>query len=287
MLFDYLTAIFCRNGKPLPGNYVTANKEFSSKYIYHLQSRDIHGKETLKHLSGQYFFPETFFSREKFSSAETDSMFFLKNSNHDNGKGIKLLTYENVPPIIPLNHIVQPVINSLLYYKRKFDIRVLVCVRRDCEIMIYKNLLYQINPNIFVEQNSNNADIKYYITNRQFHEDSTLSFFHKTHPEEFDTEHYLRQLAEIIPLIFTKLLTIANSGYHDELENSYIFGGLDFLPQKEDNRLFFLELNVTPGWSKALGIENYQEFYQLATEFILGRDKNTDECIYISRSDFI
>ena len=83
------------------------------------------------------------------------------------------------------------------------------------------------------------------------------------------------------------MLTIANSGYHDELENSYIFGGLDFLPQKEDNRLFFLELNVTPGWSKALGIENYQEFYQLATEFILGRDKNTDECIYISRSDFI
>ena len=48
-LFDYLTNIFCRNGKPLPGNYVTADKTFSDKYIYHTQNGDIHDKKNLKH----------------------------------------------------------------------------------------------------------------------------------------------------------------------------------------------------------------------------------------------
>ena len=282
LLFDYLTNIFCRNGKPLPGNYVTADKTFSDKYIYHTQNGDIHDKKILKHFSGKYFFPETFFSREKFTSKEKESMFFLKDSSNDNGEGLKLLTHENIPPIIPINKIVQPVINSLLYNKRKFDIRVLVCVRRDGYIMIYKNLLYQINPNIFHDHKSNSTDVSLFITNRQYHGDSSLSFFHKTHPGEFDTEHYLSQLKEIIPIIFDILLKIANVGYPESYENSFIFGGLDFLPKKIDNKLLFLELNVTPGWGKALGIDNYQEFYKLATDFILGKEKNLEECIYIS-----
>ena len=49
---------------------------------------------------------------------------------------------QNIPPIVPAKHILQTEIDSVLYNKRKFDIRVLVCVKRTGEIMIYKNLLY-------------------------------------------------------------------------------------------------------------------------------------------------
>ena len=206
----------------------------------------------------------------------------MKEIESDNGEGIKLLDFNNIPPIVPIKSILQSEIDSTLYHQRKFDIRVLVCVKRTGQIMIYKNLLYQINPKIFVEQTGDNIDISYYITNRLFHGDNSLSFFDKTHPGEFDVENYLDQLQSIIPRIYAKLLPISNSNYHDDLDSSFIFGGLDFIQNKIDNNLMFLELNVTPGWGPALGIENYQDFYQLATDFILGKDKNMKECLYTS-----
>ena len=286
LLFDYIIGIFCRNGKPLPGNYVTANKEFSDKYIYHLANADIHTKELLQHFSGQYFFPETFFSREKVNSTKVDSVFFLKGYTEDNAKGIKILNHAELPPIVPVKHLLQTEIKSKLYHQRKFDIRVLVCVRRNGDIMIYKNLLYRINPNIFVEQ-KHNLTISNYLTNTALSQDMLIGFFDKTHPGEFDTEEYLQQLKEIIPIIYSKFLPIANSGYTEDIENSFLFGGLDFMPQEQDNKLQFLELNATPGWNRELGVENYQEFYQLATNFILGKDQNTDECLYISVNNAI
>lgn len=286
LLFDYINGIFCRNGKPLPGNYVTANKEFSDKFIYHQRNADIHTKELLQHFSGQYFFPETFFSREKINSTKVDSVFFLKGYTEDNAKGIKILNHAELPPIVPVKHLLQTEIKSKLYHQRKFDIRVLVCVRRNGDIMIYKNLLYRINPNIFVEQ-KHNPTISNYLTNTTYPQELLIGFFDKTHSGEFDTEEYLQQLKEIIPIIFSKFLPIANSGYTEEIENSFLFGGLDFMPQEQDNKLQFLELNATPGWNRELGVENYQEFYQLATNFILGKDQNTDECLYISVNNAI
>ena len=73
-LFDYLTGIFCRNGKPLPGDYVTATKEFSDKFIYHAPNSSIHGKDSLKHLAGEYFFPE-----KKLKVRRTILYFFERN----------------------------------------------------------------------------------------------------------------------------------------------------------------------------------------------------------------
>ena len=149
-LFNYLVNMFCRNGKPLPGNYVTANNEFSNKYIYNIND-DIHSKKALQHFSGQYFFPETFFSMEKFNSTKTDSLFFLKSYLKDNASGIKILDHKSVPPLVPANHLLQTEIKSKLYNQRKFDIRVLLCVKRTGDIMIYKNPLdYWINGFLYL-----------------------------------------------------------------------------------------------------------------------------------------
>lgn len=282
-LFNYLVNMFCHNGKPLPGNYVTANKDFSNKYIYNIND-DIHSKKSLQHFSGQYFFPETFFSMERFNSTKTDSLFFLKSYLKDNASGIKILDHKSVPPLVPNNHLLQTEIKSKLYNQRKFDIRVLLCVKRTGDIMIYKNLLYRINPNIFVEQ-KDNPQLSNYLTNTVLFKDMAMSFFDKLHPNEFDTKDYLQQISSIVPIIYSKLLPISNSGYPHDIEHSFMFGGLDFIPRKQDNKLFFMELNLTPGWNRDLGIENYQKFYQLATNFILGKDQNTDDCIYISLSD--
>lgn len=282
MLFDYLIGIFCRNGRPLPGNYVTAKADFCDKYIYHSTSGDIHGKDILKHFSGEAFFPETFFPREKVISEKENSLFFLKNIKKDNGEGIKLLKYQDIPPIVPNNHILQPEIETELYHKRKFDIRVLVCVKRTGEIMIYKNLLYKVNPNIFTRPSGETVDISNYVNHSSVHGDNSIGFFEKTHPGELDIENYLRQLEHIIPRIYSKFLPISNTGYYDALDESFIFGGLDFIQEKNSNKLLFIELNVTPGWVRDFGLENYQTFYHLATDFILDKEHNSDECIYTS-----
>ena len=144
-----------------------------------IPSGDIHGKDILKHFSGEAFFPETFFKRKKLS-AKKKIHYFLKNIKKDNGEGIKLLKYQDIPPIVPNNHILQPEIETELYHKRKFDIRVLVCVK-DGEIMIYKNLLYKVNPNIFTRPSGETVDISNYV-NHSVHGDNSIGFFEKLTP---------------------------------------------------------------------------------------------------------
>lgn len=283
LLFDHISTLFCRNGRPLPGNYVTGSKEFSDKYVTHLPANNVHSKATLKHLVGEKFLPETYFPREKVETNGENRVFFLKNINKDNGKGIKLLKGEEVPPIVPLNHVLQPAISSVLYHQRKFDIRFLICVKRTGEIMIYKNCLYRINPNVFLEA-QNHVDSSLYMTNTHFHGVGSLSFFEKTHPGEFDIENFLDQVSDVIPRIFNSLLPISNNGYPEPLDSSYFVAGLDFMQQRQDKKLLFLELNLTPGWSKSNGLNHYQDFYHLVTDFILENDRNTDECIYTSTS---
>ena len=283
LLFDHISNIFCRNGRPLPGNYVTGNKEFSDKFIIHSPTNNIHSKEALKHLVEENFLPETYFPREKVKTNDQNKVYFLKDINKDNGKGIKLLKGEEIPPIVPVNHVLQPAISSVLYHQRKFDIRFMICVKRTGEIMIYKNCLYRINPNVFIET-QNDLDSSMYITNTPFHGEDSLSFFEKTHPGEFDIENFLNQVSDIIPRIFSRLLPISNSGHSESLDNSYFVAGLDFMQQRQDKKLLFLELNLTPGWSKSLGISFYQDFYHLVTDFILENDQNTDECMYTSTS---
>ncbi len=281
-LFDYLTNIFCRNGKPLPANYVTGNKKYSDKFIFHSIEGDIHSKKNLKVFQGDQFFPLTFFEGEKTPINVDKKIFFCKEYTGDNARNHELLSGDNLPPLVPPNHLLQEEIIPTLYNKKKFDMRVLTCFSRDGHIMIYKNIMYMINPNAYIK---NSVDLAHQFTAPNATK-SKISFFEKVRPGELNFKNYINQLEMIIPKIYKKLIPIANIGYSERIENSYLIGGLDFISIGETDKLMFLEYNATPGYNIAFGIENWQEFYQLTTDFILGREKNLDDCIYISLEDF-
>jgi len=76
-------------------------------------------------------------------------------------------------------------------------------------------------------------------------------------------------LEVIVPQIYKVLIQLANRGYAEDLKSSFIMGALNFIPN-EDNELKFLEINVTPGRDINFGLNNYHEFYELVTNFMLG-----------------
>ena len=174
-------------------------------------------------------------------------------------------------------------LSSVLYHQRKFDIRFMICVRRTGEIMIYKNCLYRINQTFLWNSKWCGRSLYYEYT---LSWRNSLSFFEKTHPGEFDIENFLDQVLDIIPRIFSCLLPISNNGYSESLDNSYFVAGLDFMQQRQDKKLLFLELNLTPGWSKSLGINFYQDFYRDA-DFILENAQNTDDACTLPRAQLL
>jgi len=279
-LFNCMSNIHIRKGVPMPGNYVTGTKEFADLFIDYSKDGDIHNKKFLKNFSGEEFFPESFFELEKTPVDRDNETFFLKPYASDNSKNIKIITGEFIPPIVPNAHMLQLEILPSLYKGRKFDIRVYVCVSRIGGIMIYKNLFYRINQNPYQEKISSKPE-SYQFTSPLMTQ-ATGSFFEKVRPGEFPLDNYLTQLETIISKIYTRLVPLANIGIAEDLNCGYMIGGLDFIPSRDNDLLKFLEVNVTPGWATDYGLVYYQEFYKLATEFMLGNDKNTDECIYAS-----
>tara|TARA_A100001011_G_C14099297_1_gene752075 strand:- start:4 stop:804 length:801 start_codon:yes stop_codon:yes gene_type:complete len=262
----------------MPGRYVTGNKDFSDLFIEYSSEGDIHNKKFLQNFTGDSFFPETYFELETTPVGRNSETFFLKNYRSDNSEDIIILNGSQLPPLVPKSHLLQLEILPKLYRGKKFDIRVYVCVSRTGAIMIYKNIFYRINPNLY--QEGEHKDPEQYQFTTPMATGGTGSFFQKTRPGQFPISDYLAQLEIIIPKIYKRLSPLANRGIAEDLDSSFMIGGLDFIPSREGDKLVFLEVNVTPGWHINYGLKYYQEFYQLSTEFILGHDRNSDECLY-------
>jgi len=68
--------MYLRKVLPMPGNYVTGNKEFADLFIDYSRDGDIHDKKYLKHFRGTKFFPETFFELVKSLRTNPGDLFF-------------------------------------------------------------------------------------------------------------------------------------------------------------------------------------------------------------------
>lgn len=277
-IFNYLIRIFPQKGVPLPGRIVTFVPDNADKFIYYRSGSAIHTKAALACFQGDNFFPETYFFGEKTPRDADDATFFMKKYTSDNSEDIHVMKGADLPPLVPNGHLIQREVPPELYKGRKFDIRVLTCARRTGEIMIYKNLLYRVNPN---QYDANAIDGAHQFTIAAA-TNSYASFFEDVRPNEMPLEAYLQQLQDIVPKIYEKIIAIANKGYAGPpLDKTFIIGGLDFMPEQGTNDLKFLEFNGTPGFNIHLGIENWQRFYVRVMEFMRGENPNTDDCIYL------
>lgn len=272
----YINNIFQNDGKPLPGPYVSYNKKHATKFLHSPRGYDIGNKKLLIKLNELDSIPQTFFPRDKIVLSRQDKkkIYFVKKCNVENGSGISLRSGSRLPKKVPRNHIIQKEIVSKLYQKRKFDLRVLCCVKRTGEVMIFNNILYRINPNKI----KNQLDINHQITNCTFHtKEGNQSFFEMENKGIMPHENYIEQLKIKIPEIYKKYLEFSNPFVIEEIQNNgktlddyFLINGLDFIPD-QDNNLYFLETNTCPGW-KAKWRQEYQSFYKTATDYICGKD---------------
>lgn len=285
-IFRKLVEIFPMQGEIFPakiasGKTIKLNKH---KLICATNCVEPHSKSFLKYYSGEEFLPDTYFSGDRTVNEGTSDKFFLKPCDEDNGKGIDILKGVNLPQIVPDGFILQREVIPELYNGRKYDIRVLCCARRDGKIMLYKNLLFRINPYQFAEEELKPANTRHQLTNTA-HNDEKLSFFDYDRRGAMPTKCFTDQLVSILPKIFHKV----NSHIRAEcsvtknisLSRTFILGGLDFIPEKDTLSLRLLEYNSVPGYKGWLGYSNYQLFYRSAMDFMRGKPENNDDCIYI------
>jgi hypothetical protein len=269
--FNILLNIYLRKGIQLPGIYVTGNCK-ESKYIVNSQKYDI-GKKTyqtyFKHLN---FFPKTIFPGEKVIVNKND-IYFYKEHNIDNCKGVNVMLGKDLPKYVPKNIIIQKEIKPYLYKKLKFDIRVLCAVRRDGYIYFYKNIFYRFASKEYtgsISKIEQLSAIPYKLRNGI----EINSFFEYDKKNIMNHKNYVKQLQQKLKEVYSSILPFANSAISGNLKNRFLIIGMDFIPDKNDN-LFLIELNTVPGWNSKYGIHNYRKFYNEVTKFILG--KNIDK----------
>ena len=265
-----LNNIFTKKGVPLPGLYISEKKNMSlAKYIVNYPI-DIGNKTYQAYFKSLDFFPTTFFPGDHIE-VENDSIYFYKEDNKENCKGITIMLGKDLPSIVPKNIIIQKEIKPYLYNGLKFDIRVLCCIRRDGIIYFYKNMLYRLSSTKYtgniskIEQLTGTGyQLKHNVKN-------AMAFFQYDITTIMDYSNYVIQLKKKLKEIYNNILPFANSTISDDLSNRYMIFGMDFIPDSNNN-LYFLELNTISGWSTRFGIQNYRIFYNEITKFILKKD---------------
>jgi hypothetical protein len=257
--------IFMGWGVPMPPNYIFGNFYYLAHKHVNLDNQfRIDNKSMLNYVKS--YIPPTFFEYELI--VKKQQRYYVKDIYLDNGQGIVITNNTDLPPIVPKNYIVQEELVPRLINQCKFDLRVLVCIRRDNQaLFIYKNILYRFAKDPYdVTKN----DIASNLTHLHFNQ---KGFFyndvHKRDPEiEQYHDLYITQLEELIPKIYNNLLPVANKMDNVEGPNHFYIHGMDFMPDSE-NKLYFLELNSPFGFSNVPGIHNYQDFLNKATKFMI------------------
>lgn len=194
---------------PYPAKYTTI-LENATHYAVPLSfiSIDIGNKICLLHLKNLYFVPKTIFPKDKII-LDDNKIYYKKDTLVDCGEGIQILLGKDIPRYLKFNEIIQEEIKPKLFNDRKFEIRVLCCIDLNGKILIYKNLLYKFNSNIYEDNVSYRLSLKNQLTGaawNKMHNAQSLSFFENDKKGVMDTLNYIEQLTKILPLIYDKLI---------------------------------------------------------------------------------
>ena len=279
VMMERIYNIFITWGVPMPDHFISNN--YYNKAVNYLELSDyidISKKSNLKYISE--YIPKTYFENECCTAPEVrkNVKYYIKDINLDNGEGIIIVKSEYLPRKVPKKKLIQEEIIPHLINGYKYDLRVLLCICRNGEILINENILYR-----FANEKYDKKELKLSVnlTNTIINKNNKSIFYNDRHKlKETDINEecidelnklYLKQLYKIIPKIYEKLLKIFNNldkiSQKNEKKHFYIHG-LDFISD-ENNKLYLLEINSPPGHDGKCGIHNYHDFFDKATKFII------------------
>lgn len=268
--------IFITWGVPMPDHFISNDYYYKAgNYLELSNYLDISKKNNLKYI--REYIPKSYFEDE-YCDIKKDVKYYIKDINLDNGEGIIIVNSNDVPKNVAKNKIIQEEIEPFLINGYKFDLRVLICVCRNGDILINDNILYR-----FANDKYDRKELKLLgnLTNTILNKNNKSVFYNDRYKlKETDineeriyelNELYLKQLYKIIPKIYQKLLKIFNNldkiSKANEKKHFYIHG-LDFISD-ENKKLYLLEINSPPGHDGKCGIHNYHDFFDKATKFII------------------
>jgi hypothetical protein len=193
---------------PYPANYTTT-LENATYFATPLSciSIDIGNKICLLHLKSLYFLPKTIFPKDKMI-LDDDKIYYKKNTLIECGEGIQILLGKNIQSHLKYNEIIQEEIIPKIYDNKKFEFRVLCCIDLGGRILLYKNLLYKFNDNIYENNIPYRLSLKNQLTGGAWnkrHNGQSTSFFENDKKGIMDSENYIEQLKKILPLMYTRL----------------------------------------------------------------------------------
>ena len=267
--------IFITWGVPMPDHFISNDYYYKAgNYLELSNYLDISNKKYLKYISE--YIPTSYFEDE-YCNIINDGKYYIKDINLDNGEGITIVKSNDVPKKVPKNKIIQEEIEPSLINGYKYDLRVLICVCRNGDILINDNILYR-----FANDKYDKKELKLSgnLTNTILNKNKSVFYNDRHKLKETDINEeciyklnkvYLKQLYKIIPKIYENLLKKFNNldkiSKENEKKHFYIHG-LDFISDENKN-LYLLEINSPPGHDGKCGIHNYHDFFDKATKFII------------------
>lgn len=143
------------------------------------------------------------------------------------------------------NYIIQREVESELYKNRKFDYRIYLLILKKDNKILYGYYKKYVIRNCVNEMNSE-TDKYSKITNHHIYSLKSLDENFYILDDDFELKHQ-NKVFKLNEKVLKKIKECENEFYNMLKNNQYRILGVDYLVEKNTNKLYMLEINITPG----------------------------------------
>jgi len=175
--------------------------------------------------------------------------YYIKKRDGSYGRQITItktpsLFFKN-PRLKENDYVIQKEINTDLNNKRKYDYRIyLLILKKDNRVKYGYYRKYVIRNSYNEIDSSNNKFSK--ITNHHIYSLQELDKNFYTLSDDFEKNHSVK-IESLNKKVLSKLGEFESEFISKMSNNQFRILGVDYIVEKQTNKLFMLELNVTPG----------------------------------------
>ena len=250
-------------------------EEFGDKWNFHIK------------FENEKYYPFTLLGNQEtiYSLIDLPNNVYYYIKKRDGSYGRQIHITKNPNDFFKVNkeknqYIIQKEIESELYNERKFDYRIyLLILKKDNKIRYgyYKKYVIRNCVNKFV----NNSDKYSKITNHHIYSLDGLDDNFYVLNEDFGLDHKSK-IYLLNGRVLRKIREEEDKFYNLLEENQFRILGVDYMVEKSTNKLYLIEINITPG---VYYEGKDEEFFEKYNRFHLEMVNSLNNLIYKDRSD--
>lgn len=228
------------------------HNSFSFKFVDYLKNK--FGDKWNCHLvfENEKYYPFTLLGTNdvilNLSNLSNNKYYYIKLRNGSYGRSIWITKNPKsffVNNMGTNNYIIQREVESELYKNRKFDYRIYLLILKKDNNILYGYYKKYVIRNCVNEMNSE-TDKYSKITNHHIYSLKSLDENFYILDDDFELKHQ-NKVFKLNEKVLKKIKESENE-FYDMLENNqYRILGVDYLVEKNTNKLYMLEINITPG----------------------------------------